>query len=775
VNILSPYFLKRELPPLQDQSVISDLPIAPLELNIRDYWLTIRKHFTLITSFLLVAAFGTALILFQTTPIYTATSTLLIERNAPQVLDLRQVLVEPISSEEFNYYKTQYEILRSDGIATEVLRQLNLEQDLLPADQVSARGLFARLRYRFSHWLGSTGIARFAPSPVRRHRHFTDEGGQEVKPRLLEKYLKDLEIEPITGTRLVRVHFNSVDPELSARVANTHAEIYIRQGLELNRQTTREAQRFLEEKLVELKDRVEKSEAALNMYRRDHGILSLNDKEDVVVQRLDELNKNLTAAEGERISLEALVRQIQSNHYDWLPAVVSNELIQRLKQESSRLEGEYTKLATRFKAGYEPLDELKNQFDRTKGRLDDEIQKVAESVQTSYQAAVIKEKELRAKMDEQKSIALAQKNTGVEYAILAREADTNRQLYDSVLQRMKETEVESDARVSNVSVLTRARAPERPSKPKWIEDLLIAGALALFFGLVASFLIESLDNTLKNPRDVERYLGLPSLAVVPDFRIANGSPYAPSGRRRLTNGNGTELVVPGVSQGRFSTVAESYSTLRTALMLSRAGDPPRITLITSATRAEGKTVTAANTAMLFARTGARVLLLDADLRRPRCHRVFHIENRTGLCEVLVGQIEAEQGICSTKIDKLFLMTAGSTPPNPGELLGSTSMSDLLVRLRDLYDFVIIDSAPVILVSDALPLSAMVDGAVVVVNGPETPRHLVEETCSRLSNVGARLLGVVLNRVNTRSADYYYSGYYYPYHSYNRYEEDSAHA
>jgi capsular exopolysaccharide synthesis family protein len=354
----------------------------------------------------------------------------------------------------------------------------------------------------------------------------------------------------------------------------------------------------------------------------------------------------------------------------------------------------------------------------------------------------------------------------VQYAILAREVDTNRQLYDSVLQRMKEMGVAAELRASNVSIIDKAELPHTPSRPKKLQSLLLSALVALIGGVSLAFLLESLDNTLKTPEEVEHYLRLPNLGILPDFVSSEWQRYAPQKLlalpprlpRSLASGKEPELVV---SHHSFSVVKEAFRTLRTAILLSRAGASPKTILFTSGIHGEGKTVTVLNSAMAFAEMGVPVLVIDADLRRPNCHRLLWMENGLGLTEVLTGQTNPMEVIRPTGINHLFLLSAGSLPPNPAELVGSKKMQETVASLREQYDYILIDSPPVIQVSDALLLSTIVDGVVLVVSSQETPKYVVREARSRLSYARAKILGVTLNRVNLRRGDYaYYYGSYY---------------
>ncbi len=768
MNELSPYSIRRTVPPAGENPAVFDGSIVGESkgLDLREFWRVIRKHSRLILTFSLGVVLTAGIIIVTQTPIYTAKTTLLIERNAPQVVDIQQVLSESLGVSTQDYYKTQYEILKSRSLAAEVIREQGLEKNSLFTGERRDEGLVARLWDHATRWLkwGKKQVAsRFFTPPSVIH------GGNSLGvSRVINAYLTSmLEIKPIQGTGLVEIAFNTPDPELSARVANAHADAYIHQRLKRGSNANQEAQRFLEEKLIELNGRVEKSEATLNRYRRDKGILSLNDKENIVVERLADLNQLLTQAEAERISLEAQARLIHKRDYESLPAVLSSSLIQTLKGQVVRLEGEYAYLSTQFKPGYARLAQLKSQVEETRGRLEQEIKAVVAGIESAYFASAAKEKELWAGMERQKAVAFGLKDASVKYAILAREVDTNRQLYDSVLQRMKEIEMSAELRASKVFVIDKAEPPVNPSRPKKMKNLLISVLVGLMGGVGLAFFLEHLDNTLKTPEEVQRHLRLPILSVVPDFlslRHAANKRWLPvRSQEPVPNSqpktHGNELVL---SHHPLSMVTEAYRTLRTAILLSRAGEPPKTILFTSGLHGEGKTSTVVNTAIVFAQMGVKVLLIDADLRHSSCHKVLGADNGSGLTDFLTGQTELEKVIKPTAMDNVFLLSGGSTPPDPTKLLGSKKMHEMLISLQEHYDYILIDSPPVMPVSDTVLLSTMADGVVTVVSGQETSKYIVKEALSRLGHAQAKVLGVLLNRVNIQSGEY--SDYYqYPYY------------
>ena len=510
-----------------------------------------------------------------------------------------------------------------------------------------------------------------------------------------------------------------------------------------------EARHFLQEKLAELKDRVEKSEAALHRYRQDRGIISLDNRENIVVDRLADLNKRLTEAEADRIGLEAQTRLIHKNEYNALPAVIDNRLIQMLKIELTRLEGERADLATKVQPGDPVLGQFQARVEQTKRRLQQEIQRTIAGIKSAYAVAKQKEDELRAKMEQQKTLALGLKDAAVDYAILAREVDTNRQLYDSVLSRLKEMEVAAVLRASNVSVIDEAVPPVKPVRPRKALSLLLSAVLGLTGGVGLAFVVEHCTNTLRTSQEVERYLRLPNLGIIPDFvssarRSSLSSQPASPGAQPLDGSAAQAGFV--LAHDPFSITTEAYRILRTTLLVAQAETPPKTLLFTSGMHGEGKTVTAVNTAAVLAQMGVRVLVIDADLRCSACHTVLGIENKSGLAEVLAGRWDPSDVIRPTVSEHLFVLSSGSVPRNPAELVGSKQMRTILASLQEQYDYILIDSPPVMLASDAMLLSTMVDGVVLVANAQRTPKQVVREARTRLTCAQAKILGVVLNQL-----------------------------
>ena len=675
MNDLSPYVIKSSIPRPQEHRVAAPRGGVPIDFQqragLRDYWLVIRKHKGIIATCFFSALIVAVVVIFTTTPIYTARTTLLIERKEPQVVDVRNVLSESADSNDLDYYKTQYELLKSRSLAAQTIREQGLEKSVVLSGSDNRFPFLKQLQQLPAAAIAWVNSFFAAPLNIKR----ADSHG--IKPEIVDAYQGMLEVEPIQRTRLVKVAVNSPDPEFSARAANAHADAYIRQGLTLRSQANQEAQKFLEEKLGELKIRVEEAETALNLYRREKGIISLDDKENIVVERLADLNRRLTEAEAERIGLEAHVRLIRKRDYDSLPAVIGSPLVSALKTQLTTLQGEYANLSAQFKEGYPRVAKVKASLEETQLRLQQEIRKIVAGIESAYLAASGKEQELRGKMEQQKTATLQLKDASVGYAVLAREVDANRQLYNSVLERMKEVGVAAQLRASNIYVIDKAETPIMPATPKKKLVLSLAALLGLIGGLGLALLFEHLDDTIKTREDAECYLALPNLALVPSFpgsdrrfleRVAvigrGAGRQHGNGAGGSVNGNGFYPYAPddkrGVSFESLGVVSEAYRTLRTGILLSQAEQPPKMVLFTSAVHGEGKTATVVNSAVSFARMGARVLLIDADLRRPACHQILGMRRGLGVAELLSGHIKVSWAIQPTHVDNLFFVSSGSS-------------------------------------------------------------------------------------------------------------------
>jgi len=714
------------------------------EVELRDYWKVIRKRKWTIISFTFIVLIATGVMTFTTKPVYRATATIQINRENPQIVDFKEIF--SANTADWDYYQTQYKILESRSLARRTIHALNLSEhpEFLPGPQTA-----------YQKWKGKilTSILGLFTSP----REEVSASETKKETLLVNQFLGRLKIEPIRNSMLVKIHFDSNHPELSALVANTLTTNYIQQNLELRFITTEKAKEWLTNQLQDLKGNVERADEDLQAFGSKHDIISLEDNENVTMQRLSELNEALTQAESDRIAKEATYRQIRDKNVDALPPILENKLISDLKQAYIQLEAQYVKQLETFKPDHPEMARLKKQMDILKARLDGEIGKIASGIKNDYESSLRRERLLRQAFEQQKKKAMQMKEKAIQYNILKREADTNRELYKGLLQRMKEAGIAAGITASNIQLIDQAELPIAPYKPKKRLNLTLALFVGLFLGIGLAFFFEYLDRSVRTPEDVEQLARLPFFGLVPEIpherrRWVEKKPFFP-----------VEVITFGLPR---SMISEAFRNIRTSILLSFSGNPPKKIVISSPNPAEGKTMIAINTAIALSQMGAQVLIIEADLRKPRVHKIFHQENGLGLSNFLSGNVELHSIIRKTEIPNLYCILGGPLPPNPSELLGSSVFKTMLECLEERFDHIIIDAPPTLGFADTIILSTSVDGVILVVHGGKTPRETLQRAKDVLIQVNAKILGVVINRVDIRITDY--GGYAYYYHNYQDY-------
>ena len=781
--MLAPYLSERSLSqglrPGVAHPATGNLPEPGI--GLWECWTAIRAHGRLIIALTVAALSLTAVAVLLATPNYTAYAILRIDPDTPHILDMSSLLNQIQNTEDHDYYKTEFELLQSEELAAEVIRDLNLEAIPLFDPKASRKNPFSF----FARILDS--LVRQVTGAPERVRPTT--GFLGTSEFTIDAYLSRMAIEPVTGTRLVRISFASPDPALSARIADAHVKHFLLLNQSLRRQAGESARAFLERQLVDIKAKVEKSEAALNAYRTQKGILAfgMNDQEKnrIAEQRMLELTEALTDAQNQRIRAQAQLAVVQAGDFDSLPAVVSNPMIENLRPEFDRLQAEYAELRSKYTAKYPPVGDVEARLNAARKRLSTESASIARALERAYQGALNREGQLQAQVAKEKQLDLELNAMSLQDAILVREVQSDRQLYRDVLHRMHELSVESEAPLSNISIVQNAQVPFYPSSPKKLRNLALAGILAVVIGVGLSFVLEQCNDRLKSAEEIENYLHVPELGVIPDFSKLNGRrfrtvPSLADALHLTASGNGEDAPAIGSSNGCSIAAAASierrmkfYKSIRTAILYSRAGGAPKTILFASALPGEGKTMTAVSTALTFAQTGASTLLIDTDLRAPRCHTLLDAENFSGLSDIIVNRAQADMVI--RRMDAwhlddyqgLYLLGAGAPVPNPSELLTSVKMHHVLRQLGETYQFILLDSAPIMFSSETVGLATMVDG-VVVVAGVTTPRQVIRTICRRLTAAGAAIYGIVLNKVDIRQTAYhrldpYYSGHKPAYH------------
>lgn len=753
---------------------LADYEVAePQEIDLRDYWdRLLRRKGTVIAVTLgvfLLGAFWT----FIQRPVYTAKSQLLIEKE-PNILSFEQVL--QIESMRDDFYQTQYRLLSGRGLADTVVERLKLFEN-----------------------------PEFVGRPEKRKKP-VDPSDHVFREGLVDGFLGRLTVRPVRLTRLVDVAFEARDPKLAADCVNELAAAFIDLNINMKYAATEQATTFLAEQIKGLQTEIEQKERQLQGFEAEANIVALSDTETTVIDRLSQLNRALTEAQIERSQKEATWNGLKNVSPDYVPEAIANPLIQRLREDYVRLKRETQKMEERFQPDYPELQRMKVEMESARRSLEDETQNLVKGAYSEFQTALNRERSLEAEFNEQKTAAMTMNSSAVLYNGLKLEIQNKKTLLDSLLRRESETGVEArlkGLRTSNIRVVDRARVPVRPSSPNKKRNLILALLLGLGGGVGLALLFDFLDNSVKTSEDVERYAGLPTLGVVPKFTL-QGADKAYSYGRRLKGGKEPARLEPGKAGGTDgrgdagdkapavveaapfvaevsaserpgsielvphyfpnSRLAESYRSIRTALLLSSADNPVKTVAVTSALPGEGKTVTVANLAVTLAQSGKTVLVVDADLRRPRQHRLFKVKNTFGLTTYLTDSVELKSVVKSTEIPNLFLINSGPVPPNPAELLGSEKMSRFIRMMAEECDHVLFDLPPMLEISDALVLGAKVDGLVLVVHGDKTSREALKKAREKLDLLKVRTIGVVINNVDLpRHGAYYYKDYYHGYH------------
>ncbi|CAN5517692.1 exopolysaccharide regulatory tyrosine autokinase VpsO [soil metagenome] len=690
-----------------------------------------KRRWTAATAFLIVFV-GTMLYTFTVTPIYEAKTRLLIESDNPNVISFKEVIDE--QGAKADYYHTQYNILQSRSLARKTLDLLDLWENPHLGQPPVNPGLFTRL-------FGGPEAGASTPKGAD-----TEETAEQA--RAMDRFLANLTVSPIRSSRLVDLKFRSPDPDLATRVVNSLARNYIEQNLEYRFVASKEASDWLSERLAEHRKQVEQAESALQHYREQTDAIPLQHRENIVVQKLTDLNAAVTHAKTERFQKQALYNQLESLRrsdsaaLDSFPAILSNAYIQQQKAELAQLQSQYTQLSDKLGERHPEIIKVRSAIELAQTKLDGEVGKVVQSVRNEYQAALAQENSLIAALNQQKAEAQVMNRKAIDYSVLERDVESSRQIYESLLQRAKETGVSSELKTSNIRIVDRAEQPRAPVAPR--TSLNLAGALVggVMLALGLAFFFEYVDSSIKSPEEVKAYLGLPTLGMVPAL-----NPRTWKGREPLINAG----VPPNF--------AEAFRAIRTNVLFSAADEGARSLVITSTGPGEGKTMVAANLAIGFAQAGQRVILIDADMRRPRVHDMFGQPQEPGLSNLMVGHAVASSTIRKSGVPGLWLLTAGRIPPNPAELLGSQRFREFIQLLSQHFDSVIIDSPPIMAVTDAAVAASAASGIVFVVGAEMTSRHAAGAAIEQLQNGHPRFLGAVLNRVELERNSYYYSGYY----------------
>jgi capsular exopolysaccharide synthesis family protein len=737
-------------------------PVLPAQDSVlREYLRVLIKRKWVVLGSLAIIFGAVTISTLKATRIYDASGSIAINKTDPALLNLKDS-----SNGGSDYYDpadldTEARILKSDLLALQVIKQLNL--DKLPEFGGGA----------------DTSPAALALT--------TDElqPDSEKTSALLGGFKSNLRVALVPNTRILEIHYRSPDRDLAARVVNTLIHTYIEQNFKTRFESTMQASDWLSKQLVDLQMKVETSQEKLVQYQKQHEILGIDEKQNIITSKLDELNKELTSAESDRMEKESVYRLVQSDDPDGSAAAAitangtaegsssSSSLMERLRAQQADLNVQVAQLSTQFGPSYPKVAQLNSQLKEVGVQIQLELKKVISRVRSQYLTSLQHENMLHAALDRQKQEANKLNESAIEYSLLKRDLDTNRTLYEGLLEKLKEAGVTAGLRSNNIRSVDIARVPAVPSEPNVPRNLAFALALGLTTGIGLAFLLEGIDNTVRTPEQAQIISSLPSLGMIP---LGSRSTSGATSKQRLSVTSSKE-VVELVTQSRpQSQMAESYRALRTSLLLTSLGAPPKVILVTSALPQEGKTTTSINTAIVLAQKGTRVLLIDADLRRPSIHKTLGMGPKTGLSNVLTGNATLQQAVIRSNIlPTLFVLPAGPPPPNPAELLASSNMKDVLAELREQYDHIVVDTPPTLSVTDAVVMSTRADAVVLVIRSGQTTKQALRRSRELLMQVNARIAGVLLNAVDLSSPDYYYYYEYQGKYGHGYYQEDETDA
>lgn len=743
----------------------------------RDYLRIVYKYRWLAAALFVVTLGLTVLLTLLTPRLYTAATRLQLQREGPIQLQLEDNVVNLDGTDRnvngaSSFLSTQVAALKSRDLAERVIRTHDLASNEVFLHPTEARSGLLSVGGRLLSFLRPRGFRGGAV--VDQSTDDSSGGGADVPTELLDRYMRYLDVRDVRGTDLVEVRFTTPSPELSAMLAGAHTQAYMEANAEARLANDVTAKEFLGKQLEEARGRVEQAEGALKAFATDHPNVAVNQEQKLTGQQMNELTTQISSAEADRIGLQTEYETVVQRD-DPMSHFLDKPGIEKLYLSVLDLRAQRAALDPKLGPNHPEMIQLREQESEIARQLKGEIGQQTAGVKARLDAARAREKGLRTKLAYLEESAILLRDLGARYELLKNDVESAENLYRTLVKQAMETAVNAQLAASNVRVIERAEVPEHPSRPNVPLNLAFGLVLAMGVSVVATIVCDAFDNTVKSSADVENQLQLPMLGTVPNFALARRSssrraslgvepsavPAAVAAAAAATPGPSPRAVV--VLQEPTSVISEAFRALRTAVLFSTPAAPPKVILLTSATSGEGKSVTSLNLAATLAESGSRVLLIDADLRRPTCHRSLGTGNMRGLSSFLSGQATLADVIVPLDKPHLDFLPAGPTPPNPAELVGSARMRDALAGLRDEYEFVIVDSPPVVPVTDGVVLSREADAVVLVVKGHDTPLELVRRARDHLGVANAHLIGAVINNVDLGWGDLYfysrYTGYY----------------
>jgi len=701
------------------------------EIHLRDYLQVLQKRKWLILAAVVIAFSTAAIVTFRQRPLYQSAAQIMIERDAARILPIEQVTQTSWGTQD--YYNTQYKILQSRTLAAKVADRLRIwEHPEFAAPRETGAGAAA---------------VKAAGAPA----------GEARLDVAVAAIIDRITIEPVRNSFLVNVKARAFDPKLAALLANTLAEAYIEQNLQLKVDTTEQAGSFLGEQSADARKKLAEAERALQRFNEANNVISMEERQAGMTANLGRLNSELAKTRILRQDLEnrnQKLQELRQKSPAGAPAGVEYYMAQfaantaALRAELDTLETDLAEQSKVFTPKHPKIVLLVSKIQALRKKLTEEVNRAAQGLRNEYEIAVKTEQSLESQIRNEEQVLKSLNSKGLEHAVLKREVESNARIYQMLAAREKETGVLSGIRTNNIRMVDRAKVPSYPFSPNKSRALALGLLVGLVGGFGLVFFLEYLDDSVSDPDQLEKYVRVPFLGPVPLLEPKETGPLA------------RDLVALKEPK---SVYAEAYRAVRTSILFSSPDNPPRVFVVTSMGQQEGKTLTAVNLAVTMALNDKRVLLIDADMRKPRIHKVFGVENEFGLSSLIGGSPDVGFALKKTPIPTLMVLPSGPVPPNPSELLGSARLGKILGLLREKFDMIILDCTPLIPVTDATVLSTQVDGVILVIKSGATRRKILKRGVKQLEDVQAKIIGAVLNQINVRTSTYYYASYYSHYY------------
>jgi succinoglycan biosynthesis transport protein ExoP len=708
--------------------------LAPQSSFLLEYWTILRKRRWIVISVVLVSVALTALITARQKPLYSAVGRIAINHESAVNLGTKdsQFVVDEGDSGDYSVdMETQIKVLQSDATIYQVIKTLHLDTS-----------------------------PEFGGSSTK-HMENSLQIDSAQQTALLSRFRSGLSIASVPASRILEIRYSSHNPQLAAQIVNQLISSYIEQNLKARFESTEQTTDWLTKQLADLQMKVEISQEKLVEYQREHDLVGLDDKTNVVTSKLEQLNLALTTVEGQRIQKEAAYHMALSGN---------PELLQQSTQErSDPLEAYYSKEAdlrtqlaatkAQFGPNFPKVKELSAQIAELENQVQAELRRALVRAKAEYNEAQEHEKVLQAAFEKQKQEANQLNQSEIEYSLLKQNSESYRQLYDGLLQRLKEAGVAAGLKSSNIQIVDQARVPTSPYSPDMSRSLMASLLFGCFLGIMSVFLLESLDNTVRTPDEAELISSLSAMGIIPTHKTGKMHRSFRFLEDKTAPREHSEREIFSITRPR-SEIAESYRALRTSILLSSRSRGSKILLVTSAMPKDGKTTSSINIAVVLAQAGARVLLIDADLRRPNIHRALKLANEAGLSTWLAGTDTDRPHILASGIPNLDVLPTGPKPPYPAELFGTPVFGEMLESLRSEYDHIIIDSPPILSVTDAVLISVLADSVLLVIRSRKTTKGALRRSLDVLHQANSRVMGIVLNAFNVNGEEYAYYRYHY---------------